>query len=73
MRDRRVSISPFAVQCVLSPTGIDAIEPDEIYERPAFTGAQIAVLRRVWVIQRGRVQDRGAHQGTELLRFVRRK
>jgi len=52
--------------------GIYGIKAGEIYERRLFTLDQLAVLRKLWKVRSGIIQDEGKHKGVEVLLFTKK-
>jgi hypothetical protein len=57
------------VKTTLPANGLDGIRHADVYERRLFTADQIAVLRELWTVREGTVQDNGPHKGTKLVQF----
>jgi hypothetical protein len=61
----------YMVSATLPADGLDGIRAGQVYERRLFSADQLAVLRELWSVRAGTVQD-GKYKGTEIVQFNRK-
>jgi len=57
------------IRTQLPAGGIGALKPGEVYERAAFTAAQIQAANQIWRIRQGRIGDDGENHGKEVIQI----